>query len=169
MTTYNLHGASPEVLRHWHSALDEQRGMRAQLRRIDRPEDVLLSEAFAAFLAHLPESWRQERHLMASALVASALAWVQNDEQTSVFAKQLKGKEERPLMSEMRFKQLLKSRTPEEFYRRLLRAIRLLKGQVNVLSITADILQWYQEFTQGPERNPVNRLAVKWARDYYAA
>ncbi|MBO2592668.1 type I-E CRISPR-associated protein Cse2/CasB [Shewanella algae] len=166
---HGLQGADGTALRRWHTSLDEQRGMRAQLRRVDKPEEVLMTEAFAHFLQWVPASWRTEQQLMASALVAAILPWVKTDDVGRSFASQLKGHEERPLMSEMRFKQLLKSRTPEEFYRRLLRAVRLLDGKVNLLSLTADILQWYREFYQGPERNPVNRLAVKWARDYYAA
>lgn len=167
--TYDLQGAESTTLKRWHATLDDQRGLRAQLRRVDRPEDVLLTEAFFSFLQYVPHAWRAEQQLMGSALVAAVLAWVKEDKPTESFASQLKGHDERPLMSEMRFKQLLKSRTPEEFYRRLLRAIRLLDGKVNLLSLTADILQWYREFYLGPERNPVNRLAVKWARDYYAA
>lgn len=175
MVNYNLHGADANHLKNWHAKLDEQRGLRAQLRRIDRPEDVLLTEAFALFLQRMPAAWRHEDQLMASALVAAVLSWVVQDMPNKRFAQQLKkGSQERSdsdraFFSEMRFQQLLKSRTTEEFYRRLLRAIRMLKGQVNILSLTADILQWYQEFNCGPDRNPVDRLAVKWARDYYAA
>lgn len=166
---YNLLGADGQALKRWHSTLDEQRGSRAQLRRLDKPEEALMTEAFAHFIHRAPESWRRERQLMGSALVVAVLAWVKEDKPNESFARQLKGHDERPLMSEMRFKQLLKSRTPDEFYRRMLRAVRMLDGKVNLLSLTEDILQWYREFYFGPERNPVHRLAVKWARDYYVA
>lgn len=163
-----LHGAEPAKLLAWWAALDADRGMRARLRRIDRPDDVLLTDAFFNFLKYVPQHWSESNHLYASALVASILSQIGKNDSSRSFAAQL-GAEVggRPVMSELRFKQLLKSRTPEEFFKRILRAVRLLKGTANILSVADGILRWYDEYQYGPERNPVNRLSVKWAQEYY--
>ena len=85
------------------------------------------------------------------------------------FAEQLatphEGKGKAP-MSELRFQQLQKSPTLDDFYRRLLRAIRLLDGNVNLVSLAGDIIQWHQELEKPIGREPAKRLAVRWATDY---
>ena len=164
---YHLHGADPASLIKWWSSLDDNRGLRARLRRVDRPDDALLTEAFFNFLDYVPSRWAETGHLYASALVASALAQVRRNQSGKGFAAQLGGGEEVAIMSELRFRQLIKSRTPEEFFRRLIRAIRMLEGGVHILSLTDGILRWYDEYLYGSDRNPVNRLSVLWARDYY--
>lgn len=164
---YHLHGADPDQLIKWWLSLDDNRGLRARLRRVDRPDDALLTEAFFNFLEYLPSRWAESNHLYASALVASALAQVRHNLPGKSFAAQLGGGEDVAIMSELRFRQLIKSRTPEEFFRRLVRAIRMLDGGVNILSLTDGILRWYDEYQYAPDRNPVNRISVLWARDYY--
>ncbi|PXF30799.1 hypothetical protein WH50_13055 [Pokkaliibacter plantistimulans] len=165
---YDLHGAEPARLIAWWQSLDDHRGVRARLRRVDRPDDALLTDSFFQFLSVMPERWAQPGHLYASAMVATALAQVSQHSSGIPFAAQLgSGDHDRPVMSELRFRQLIKSRTPEEFFRRLLRAIRLLDKHVNIFSLTEGILHWYDEYLHGPDRNPIKRLSVKWAQDYY--
>jgi CRISPR system Cascade subunit CasB len=78
------------------------------------------------------------------------------------------GKNKAP-MSELRFQQLQKSPTVDDFYRRVIRAIRLLGKKVNITSLANDIIQWHQEFNKPIGREPAKRLAVRWATDYYTA
>jgi CRISPR system Cascade subunit CasB len=163
-----LHGTDRSRLINWWASLDDNRGLRARLRRVDRPDDALLTDAFFNFLQYVPESWAEPKRLCSSALVACILAQIKTNQTGKSFAAQLgSGEGDRPVMSELRFRQLLKSRTPEEFYRRLLRAVRLLEGSVNILSITDGILRWYEEFLDGANRKPHKRLSVQWAHDYY--
>lgn len=168
-TSFYLHGADSKGLIEWWNSLNDKRGYRAQLRRASEPGDALLSEAFFNFLKHVPDSWSEPRHLCVSATVACILSHIKSiPPQEKSFAAQLgSGEKDRPVMSEMRFKQLLKSRTPEEFYKRLLRSVRLLDGTVNLISITEDILRWYDQYLYGVNRNPTDRLGVRWAHDYY--
>jgi len=72
-------------------------------------------------------------------------------------------------MSELRFQQLQKSPTTDDFYRRIIRAIRLLDGNVNILSLANDIIHWHKEFEHQLDRHPANRLAIRWATDYFTA
>lgn len=174
-----------KALQHWHRLLKGNRGDRARLRRAERAEDVLLTDAFFHFLQQMPESWREEKPMLTSAAVAGLLSHIKEDRQSeskgyqpkdenkpkkmASFAEQMatptKGK--KSPMSELRFQQLQKSRTTDDFYLRVLRAIRLLDGAANIFSLTNDIIHWHREFNYEIDREPANRLAVRWATDYF--
>lgn len=176
-----------QAIQRWHKWLDDNRGDRARLRRAESPEDILLTEAFFHFLQQMPDTDTWRKNLATSACIAGALSQVKNDRQTNSrihnkkdsehkvmasFAEQLatplEGKGKAP-MSELRFQQLQKSTSPEDFYRRIIRAIQLLKGQVNIVSLAHDIIQWHKEFAYPASHIPANRLAVRWATDYFTA
>lgn len=176
-----------KALQYWHHWLDDNRGDRARLRRAERPEDILLTDAFFNFLKQMPESWRENNPMFTSAAVAGLLSHVKEDRQVlskgyqpkdkkkprniASFAEQLATptKGEKSPMSELRFQQLQKSRTTDDFYRRVLRAIRLLDGKVNIPSLSSDIIHWHQEFDNQIDTKPSSRLAVRWATDYFTA
>ncbi|MBU1566272.1 MAG: type I-E CRISPR-associated protein Cse2/CasB [Proteobacteria bacterium] len=162
--------AARDMLLVWWNWLDKNRGDRARLRRVESPDDALLTAAFSRFLSGMPESWAEPGHLPASAMVASILAHVRENQTTSNFATQLAtpiAGSDKPRMSELRFQQLQKSHEPAEFSRRLLRAVRMLDGNVNILSLTNDVLHWMHEYQKGTDRNPQARLTFCWATDYY--
>jgi len=161
-------------LRAWHAWLDDNRADRAQLRRAQSPEDILLSPAFAHFLGRMPERWQDPGtiNLLDAAMVSAVLARVKIDDVKHSFATALAMPKEsagRAAMSELRFQQLQKSRTPEDFFRRICRAVALLGGKANIASLADDILQWLLEYRYAPERRPDQRLALRWATDYYTA
>ena len=177
-----------KALQHWYQWLDDNLGDRARLRRAEGPEDILLTDAFFHFLEKMPDNDRWRKNMLVSASVAGALSQVKIDKQISSriyknkdsdspakiasFAEQLatpiEGKSKAP-MSELRFQQLQKSKTIDDFYRRILRATRLLDGNVNILSLANDIIHWHREFQRTIDRNPNKRLAVRWATDYFTA
>jgi CRISPR system Cascade subunit CasB len=179
--------AEINTLKRWHHWLNDNRGDRARLRRAEGPEDILLTDAFFHFLQQMPEGWGEKMPMLTSAAVAGLLAHVKEDRQSlskgfqpkdenkpkrmASFAEQLAtpAKSKKSPMSELRFQQLQKSRTAEDFYRRVLRAIRLLDGKVNIPSLANDIIHWHQEFANQIDRKPFNRLAVRWATDYFTA
>ncbi|MBL7174952.1 MAG: type I-E CRISPR-associated protein Cse2/CasB [Desulfobacteraceae bacterium] len=179
--------AEINTLKRWHQWLNDNRGDRARLQRAEGPEDILLTEAFFTFLNRMPGSWRENKPIFTSAAVAGLVAHVKEDRQTLSkgfqpkddnksrrmvsFARQMATptKGEKPPMSELRFQQLQKSRTTDDFYRRVLRAIRLLDGKVNISSLANDIIHWHREFNNQIERKPSNRLAVRWATEYFTA
>jgi CRISPR system Cascade subunit CasB len=133
-------------------------------------------------------NWQQNKSMLMSASIAGALSHVKIDKQiasriynsknseapkkTASFAEQLatpsEGKSKAP-MSELRFQQLQKSPSIDDFYRRIIRAIRLLDGSVNILSLTNDMIHWHREFDHQLDRHPAKRLAVRWATDYFTA
>ena len=173
---YFLNAAEKHALQSWHVGLDDNRGDRARLRRAESPEDILLTDAFFHFLAKMPEMFPQklpqDQKLYVSAAIAGLLSQVKKGDAPFNFAKQLatpmKDKSKAP-MSELRFQQLQKSPTTDDFYRRIIRAVKLLGGNVNILSLANDSIHWHKEFEHQLDRHPSNRLAVRWATDYFTA
>jgi CRISPR system Cascade subunit CasB len=179
--------AEINTLKRWHHWLDDNRGDRARLRRAERPEDILLTDAFFHFLQKMPESLQEKKPMFTNAAVAGLLSHVKEDRQVlskgyqpkdkskprniASFAEQLATpvRSDKSPMSELRFQQLQKSRTTDDFYHRVLRAIRLLDGKVNIPSLANDIIHWHQEFDDQIDHKPTNRLAVRWATDYFTA
>lgn len=167
-------------LKRWWAELDDKRGNRAQLRRASNADDVLLTPAFAHFLQAMPETWGTGStgkgvplSISEMAVIAAVLARVKEPLKVDVsFAKSLALPKEaggKAVMSELRFQQLQKSRSPEDFFTRVCRAVNLLGGKANIASLADDIAHWLIEFRTGPASKPEDRLAVRWASDYYAA
>jgi len=174
------------ALQRWHKGLQDHRGNRARLRRAERAEDVLLTSAFFDFLCEMPENWGEEKRIFTSAAVSGLLAHATEDRRVEskryqpkadkkekkiasfaeLLARPIKGQKQVP-MSEIRFQRLQQSRTTDDFYRGIRRAIRLLGDSVNIASLANDIIQWHFEFNGQSYRNPTKRLAVRWATDYF--
>lgn len=156
----------------WYESLEKNRADRARLRRAESPEDVLLTEPFFRFLRQMPEEWAAPEKLLTSALVAATLAHVKKPVDGKTFAAQLaspKAESDKPRMSELRFQQLQKSRDPEEFFRRIVRAVKLAESNGNICSLADSIMHWMDEYRRGVDRDPQRRLTVRWANDYYLA
>lgn len=156
----------------WWQWLEESRGYRAILRRASSPSDVLLTPAFAHFIRSVWSSDADYVHLHISdaAVLAAVIARVKINNKANSFAKSLalpKDGGSKAVMSELRFMQLQKASTEEEFFTRICRAIKMLDGKVSIESLVDDILLWLREFRQGYARDPQNRLAVRWATDFY--
>ena len=118
--------------------------------------------------------------MLTSAAVAGLLSHVKSDIQipsktelkkdkmasfSELLARPVKG--DKAPMSELRFQQLQKSRSTDDFYRLGRRAVHLLDGKVNIPSLANDIIHWFQEFNNQVDREPAKRLAVRWATDYF--
>lgn len=180
---YFLTSEEVNALRSWHHWLNGidgdhggNRGDRARLRRAETPEDILLTDAFFHFLRQMPTDFPQRtaaaQRLPVAAAVAGLLAHAADDGLGENFASQLARPKEgktKPPMSELRFQQLQKSPTVEDFYRRMLRAIRLLGKSTNVVSLANDIIHWHHEFNAplGRHQDVTKRLAVRWATQYF--
>lgn len=145
---------------------------RALLRRAHAVDDTLLTEGFRQLWFALPDNLRKGWRMPAWGCVAAVLADVERFVADKSFAATLGAQTEhgsgKPFMSELRFSQLQHSRDLNELLRRLRRAVHLLDGATNVLSLTDDILHWHQEQTYGPDIRPQNHLPVRWATDYFS-
>ncbi len=174
MRFFILNEQDANSLTSWWQSLEDNRGERAQLRRCQRADDVLLTGAMVQFLRSMPGYWGVQPGqkgilLTDAAMVATLLARVKANA-THSFAKSLALPKEggtKAAMSALRFEQLQKSRTDEEFFLRISRAIDLVGGKVNVVSLADNILHWLREYRTAPAVKPFDRLAVRWASDYY--
>ena len=157
-------------LKSWRQWLDKNRGDRAVLRRATAPDDVLLTAAFGRFLKRVLPDWSEGKvPITDAAMVAAVVAGVEHIEGRT-FAAALaadNNSKGRAVMSELRFQQLQKSRSPEEFFIRIRRALNLLGREVDIVSLADDVSDWLKEHRFGPASKPEQRLAVRWANDYY--
>lgn len=154
---------------------DLPRAARPALRRCGSTDDALLTEGFRALWLSLPDEWRRPWDLPAWACAASVLAEVKKHDPARTFARAM-GKESRseggsgsgkPIVSELRFQQLLRSQDLDELLRRARRAVHLLGRSVDVVSLADDILHWHREKGGQVAWRPEDRLAVRWANDYF--
>lgn len=153
------------------------RSVRAVLKRCETPESVLLTEGFRHLwfmLESHKEQPRYPRSIYRWACVALVLAQL-DDERVGVSLGKRLGAEKkhtgRPLMSELRFQQLLSSESPEELVRRLRRGLDLVGREgVSAVYLAADILQWSMEYEQDERlagARPTERVRFQWANDYF--
>lgn len=159
-----------EKLLSWWTKLKENHGCRAELRRTEKPEDVLLTKGFRSLYYELAGTyWIREKNLLGLAAVAGVLSHVEGNNTTHSFAESCAIPEkDKPAVSEMRFSQLQKSRTLDELFTRMRRAIRLLSKKANVISVTDSILHWYTEMVKHKvEEEPRNRINVRWGLEYF--
>lgn len=153
------------------------RGVRAVLRRCDSAEAAMLTQGFRELWAMLPESTKQtdyrDEQLQVWSCIALVAAELRKEESGVSLAKRLGQQKEqtgKPLMSELRFQQLLSCRTPEEFIQRLRRALALAdKKGVSVVLLASVIALWWREHRGRLSAKPIQRLGFVLANDYFAA
>jgi len=186
-----------QVLESWWQWLDDNSGHRAKLRRADSADDIMMMEPFYSFLysKHNPSlplspAWKEAENFHAAALLCGLLARVKKNSSSELIKERISDDQETlkkeakqarfseclampnsggnsPIMSELRFQRLQKSESVELFYLNMCRAIDLLKGDVPIHSMIDDVLLWYKEFQSGLDKEPRNRLAIRWATHYF--
>ncbi|MGY6028090.1 type I-E CRISPR-associated protein Cse2/CasB [Phytobacter sp. AG2a] len=166
------------TLRRWHEALQEKRGLRASLRRSKTVNEACMSEGFRSLLQQTHTLWKiegQEWRFTALALTAALAAHVKSIDERQSFAAQLgQMTGNNPVMSELRFARLSAVKTPDELLRQLLRAVRLLKGSVNLPSLADDTFHWCRENDEllnhiRRQQRPTEFIRIRWALEYYQA
>lgn len=162
-----------EALVEWRKELEDDRGARARLRRCREPSQVLLLSSYYRLKASMADP--EKNSYLALAVVAGLLANASYEDGvffSGSFAGQLgtpKTKDGPPLMSKSRFRQLIKSRDWSEFYRRMRRAIRMIKGSANILSIADFVFQYDYEQRREFDPEPSRRFQFRFAQDYFEA
>ena len=166
-------GVAEIVLQWWQRLAEKDRAARAELRHASGPDDALLTAGFRNLWFALPPGRRVARDMRAWGCVAAALAEVNSHDAKRSVATAMGSEPEagsgKPRVSELRFQQLLRSDDLDDFLRRIRRAVRLLKRDVNVVSLADDILHWNREKGGDLAPRPDRRLAVRWANDYFTA
>ncbi len=152
------------------------RGERAQLRRC-RTADELLAQPSVLMLANrlvslngekgfLPDQASSYEHI---AWVAGALALVKenvDDDKTLAWRLGYGAGNDRIKMSELRFKALQRSTTPDDSFNQFCRAVQLAGCKADVACLADDLLSWLDE--QGRTTgNASSSVKFHWAYDYY--
>ncbi|WP_163647867.1 type I-E CRISPR-associated protein Cse2/CasB [Modicisalibacter sp. 'Wilcox'] len=169
---------SAEALKAHTDAPSWPKGLRATLRRCDTGEAAMLTEAFRHLWHWLPAeddepAWRRSQRLQVWSCVALVVAELREDTPRMPLGARL-GQQKRetgkPYMSELRFQQLMTSRTPEELVQRLRRALALIdKRGVSVVHLADNIALWWREYQGSISPKPTERLGFIWANDYFGA
>lgn len=147
-----------EILLAWHEQLEKgDRGSRATLRRAKNLESVAFVPAYHRLLWDLrgADYGVSPQRLVA---VAGLAAWVGENVSGPSFAKQMgtpeKGSARAPI-SEARFRRILEEPEAEARFVLLARAVRALRGNVNLLSLADSVYFWKPEVRRD------------WAYEYY--
>lgn len=147
--------------------------LRAELKRCRNVDEVLLTEGFRHLWFTLDEGGQgAEADMLAWGAVAGVLADVRHHDETKTFAAALGSQKEKtgkPYVSELRFAQLQKSDSLDAILRRCRRSVALLGAKANVTSLADGILHWAREHQNDATASANQRLAVRWATDYFTA
>lgn len=148
-----------EILFSWWKNLDSNRKDRASLRHCHGIGEVAFSSSFH----NLKTSLQKEEFYVDNeglATVAGVLSHVSDLDSTGSFASQMAapGKEgSSSRVSELRFKRLITISSRADMYQPMIRAVKLLKGSVNIFDL-ANGCYWWNDYTKKP-----------WAERYYSA
>lgn len=137
-------------------------GVRAELRRAQNVLETVFCRGYQQLRAALPNTCRDESRLTAVVRVLAHVKELPPAERlwTSLATRMGSGKSEgddTPLVSELRFKRLLRTDDRQEFADLLIRFLPIVDNTANPLTLAGDIWFW----------NEATRK--RWANDYYQA
>jgi CRISPR system Cascade subunit CasB len=152
------------------------RGVRAALRRCDALDAVLLTQAFRELWHTLPsttvESSFVDARLEQWSCIALVLAELRAETPGKALAARLgqQASTGKPIMSELRFQQILTCRTPEELVQRLRRALALAgRSDMSAVRLADVIALWWREHRGELSARPTHRFGFMLANDYFGA
>jgi CRISPR system Cascade subunit CasB len=172
--TYSPFSNTPQdtshtILLDWWTALEADKGERAELKRTENPLRVVFSPAYHNLLYRLQEagyrlgSSNRERLALLAGLAAHVR---QHTDSAGSLAAQMgrsKPGSDKATVSELRFRRILATDDLGELYTQLRRAISLLDGAVNLIDLARVLFHWRPIAEQNPYDPRKN-----WAYDYYA-
>lgn len=133
-------------LKDWWAGLDNDRASRAVLRRCATLDEIVLSPAYQRFYRYMltrgwPDNaadWQNDK----LAAVAGLAAWVKIDTETNLPYQMSETNGERPLLSELRFRALLKLENTDDVFVGLRRALPLVGHKTSVIQLANDVYWW---------------------------
>lgn len=137
-----------EALIRWWQGLDGNKGVRAELRRCDGPDQVIFHPAFQRLCRRLGPS---PQDLVPLAAVVGLLSHVRQPSNQSL-ARQMAGNP--PVVSELRFRRLLQ-RDRTDLYGAMIRVLRMLDHTANLPDLISSVFYWG------------DGIRKKWAFDYF--
>jgi len=148
-----------KVLHQWWKGLEKDHATRAILRRCSTLDDVILSSAYQRFYRYmLTCNWPEDASSYQNdklAAIAGLLAHI-NSEDTKllpVLMSELNG--DKPMVSELRFRDLLKIESTDDLFQSLRRVLPLINKKANPYNLANDIFFWGDQ------------VKKKWAYTYH--
>lgn len=131
---------------HWWQGLEDDHASRAVLRRCATLDSVSLSEAYQRFYRYMlacgwPENsgeWQRDK----LAAIAGLLAHIKVDDTQRLPIKMSELAGDRPLVSELRFRDFLKIETTDDLFTSLRRALPLIGYQASIEQLAHDVYWW---------------------------
>ena len=149
------------ILAQWWQTLADQRGDRAELRRVRRPIDALIHPATISLIEDLRPAMAEQRgweeRIGAIAGLSSHLDFNTPTEVMrwrSLGDRMADRKGEGPVVSELRFRRLLQ-RNRNELYHPMIRILHLLDGQASLFDLATAWFYWGDS------------VRKRWALDYF--
>lgn len=136
-----------KMLHKWWLGLEEDRASRAVLRRCATLDAVALSDAYQRFYRYMltcnawpadAAPWQNNK----LAAIAGLLAHVKTDDNQRLPIKMSELAGDRPLVSELRFRDLLKIETTDDLFVSLRRTLPLIGHQASVEQLAHDVYWW---------------------------
>ncbi len=161
---------SPEELKKEKGILPAPTVYKAQLRRCNTDESTILSEGFRSLWSSLPTEItdKSEFTMTRWSVIAQVLVCVKTASENSIaFEAGKKETGDKSIVSELRFAQLQNAKTSDELVVRLRRILQQVKGKTSPVKIAIDIERWFVEQNNNQPHKASERLAVRWAMDYY--
>lgn len=148
------------VWRWWNELQTDDRSGRAELRRCGTAAEVAFTAPYHRLLQRLG-SRLNEGDARRVASVAAVLAHVEKEPRDlAPLAKAMgtpKAEGQGPIVSDSRFRHLLRNEEPDELLRELVRVVRQLDRTASVDALFRDLMKW-DEATR-----------MRWARSFYEA
>lgn len=141
-------------------------GERAELRRCKSPEQVMLCKGFHRLRAEVNDDTVNQ---VALAMIAGICSHIRTNDPSNEFPVLLATPEKEkstPPLSESRFQKIVTSRTPNEFYTGLRRAIQIVNNKGNIPSIVKGVVLWCRHKNY-PATNMQDTMQFTWSRAYY--
>lgn len=136
-----------KTLHQWWLGLEEDRASRAVLRRCATIDEVTLSDAYQRFYRYMlacnawpadAKNWQNDR----LAAIAGLLALVKTEDTQRLPFRMSESSGERPLVSELRFRGLLKIETLDDLFESLRRTLPLIDYKADIYQLANDVYYW---------------------------
>ncbi|RMD56677.1 type I-E CRISPR-associated protein Cse2/CasB [Candidatus Parcubacteria bacterium] len=164
LQTFTPDTLAGNVLQEWWLALADNRGDRAELRRAKSAGDAALIPATIDLITRLhgtsvaKHKGGNERIPPIAGLAAHLDTEAEHDilhDPTSFPERMVQLKGDRPVVSELRFRRLLRITERKDLYRPMVRILTLLEGRANLFELAESMFWW------GP------RIRKDWAFAYF--
>lgn len=164
---------------YWKSFEDENKGVRAELKRCNSWESVLAIPGFWELVHFLKKNddkdgnifeHNLQKYIVPLAMTVGVISHIKEDSNDNLIAKMRdKNPDKSSKSTHLRFRQLIQSNTPNDFYRKMIRSLSFVDNKVNIKELVNDIFDWYNEFVLlEKDYEPTKWLLVKWSKNYFS-